>query len=201
MVSDVVMIDPKIGDTMQCPGCKEELTFDWADGWSNRNGLTCEPTNTTHTEHITTITLDAYYYHFTATGVPFVDKILGAVAEAGNYSHHTESWTDDGMTDSIQAAADAAAAKFIARIRELESSREDWIIRFESLSRGVTKSGVHVQNNMDILRVRATRAEDTIVRVNGVLGEYLDPEDADIECREDVWRFIRDIRAALEGGE
>lgn len=42
---------------------------------------------------------------------------------------------------------------------------------------------------------------DTIDRVRGVLGDYLDPEDADIECREDVWRFIRDLRAALEGGK
>ncbi|MFC9769105.1 hypothetical protein [Rhodococcus jostii] len=40
----------------------------------------------------------------------------------------------------------------------------------------------------------------TIDRVNDVLAEYLDPEDVDIECREDMWRFIRDLRAALEGG-
>ena len=37
-------------------------------------------------------------------------------------------------------------------------------------------------------------------RVQGVLDEYLDPDDVDIECREDVWRFIRDLRSALEGG-
>ena len=47
----------------------------------------------------------------------------------------------------------------------------------------------------------ANKHLDTIDRVKGVLGEYLDPEDADIECREDVCRFIRDIRAALEGGK
>ncbi|MDJ0489129.1 hypothetical protein QNA24_22385 [Rhodococcus qingshengii] len=47
--------------------------------------------------------------------------------------------------------------------------------------------------------VRITELEATIARVRAVEAEYLDPEDADIECREDVWRFIRDLRAALEG--
>ncbi|PCK27840.1 hypothetical protein CHR55_10170 [Rhodococcus qingshengii] len=48
-------------------------------------------------------------------------------------------------------------------------------------------------------RHRAEKAEATIARVRAVEAEYLDPEDTDIECREDVWRFIRDLRAALEG--
>ena len=38
----------------------------------------------------------------------------------------------------------------------------------------------------------------TVDRVKGVLGEYLDPDDTHIECREDGWRFIRDLRAALK---
>jgi hypothetical protein len=46
-------------------------------------------------------------------------------------------------------------------------------------------------------RARAEIAENTIVRVCAVEAEYLDPEDTDIECREDVWRFIRDLRTAL----
>ncbi|MGR6028985.1 hypothetical protein ACS7JX_19055 [Rhodococcus erythropolis] len=46
---------------------------------------------------------------------------------------------------------------------------------------------------------RAEKAEATIARVRAVEADYLDPEDTDIECREDVWRFIRDLRAALEG--
>lgn len=51
----------------------------------------------------------------------------------------------------------------------------------------------------DAAIARAEKAEATIARVRVVEAEYLDPEDADIECREDVWRFIRDLRAALEG--
>ncbi|MBX9150051.1 hypothetical protein [Rhodococcus qingshengii] len=48
---------------------------------------------------------------------------------------------------------------------------------------------------------RADAAEATIARMRAVEAEYLDPEDTDIECREDVWRFIRDLRAALEWKE
>lgn len=55
----------------------------------------------------------------------------------------------------------------------------------------------------ELIEARATVASlrETLGRVEAVLGEYLDPDDADIECREDVWRFIRDLRAALEGGD
>ncbi|KLN67629.1 hypothetical protein ABM90_31310 [Rhodococcus erythropolis] len=48
-------------------------------------------------------------------------------------------------------------------------------------------------------QARAEKAEAAVDRVRAVEAEYLDPEDTDIECREDVWRFIRDLRAALEG--
>ena len=51
-----VIVNPKTGDTMQCPGCGEVLVLDWADGWRNDNGLTCEPPMTTHSDHIVTLT-------------------------------------------------------------------------------------------------------------------------------------------------
>lgn len=54
-MSDVV-IDPRVGDTMTCPGCGEKVTLDWADGWRNDNGLTCKPARTTHSDHIVTLT-------------------------------------------------------------------------------------------------------------------------------------------------
>lgn len=52
----VVVVDPQVGDTMTCPGCGESLTLDWADGWTNRNGISCRPGYSTHTDHITTVT-------------------------------------------------------------------------------------------------------------------------------------------------
>jgi hypothetical protein len=42
------------GDTLVCPGCGENLTLDWADGWRNDNGFTCNPPRTTHSQHIFT---------------------------------------------------------------------------------------------------------------------------------------------------
>ena len=66
--------------------------------------------------------MDAYYYSFTPTGVPEIDKILSAVACAGKAFHHTDCWTDEayggeppephsGKTpvDWIQNAANEAA--------------------------------------------------------------------------------------------
>lgn len=50
-----VVIDPKVGDSMMCPGCGERVTLDWADGWRSDNGLTCKPARTTHSEHIVTL--------------------------------------------------------------------------------------------------------------------------------------------------
>lgn len=45
----------RIGDTITCPGCKERITLDWANGWRNDNGYTCWPYRTTHSDHIETI--------------------------------------------------------------------------------------------------------------------------------------------------
>lgn len=68
--------------------------------------------------------MHAYYYGFSSTGVPEIDKILSAVACAGKAYHHTESWSDEcdpysghtGQTpiDWIQNAANEAAEKFRA---------------------------------------------------------------------------------------
>lgn len=66
--------------------------------------------------------MNAYYYGFTPTGDPAIDKILSAVACAGKAFHHTDCWGDEaydgeapephsGKTpiDWIQNAADEAA--------------------------------------------------------------------------------------------
>lgn len=58
--------------------------------------------------------MDAYYYSFERTGVPMIDAILSAVAQAGKSFHHTEVWADDQYKSPscearIQAAADLAA--------------------------------------------------------------------------------------------
>lgn len=65
--------------------------------------------------------MDAYYYGFTETGVPEIDRILSAVACAGKAFHHTSEWCEDasaykgheGMCplDWIQNAANDAAKK------------------------------------------------------------------------------------------
>jgi hypothetical protein len=52
---DLLVVDPRIGDTLTCPGCHELLKLDGSDGWTNRNGFTCNPTNTTHSDHIMTV--------------------------------------------------------------------------------------------------------------------------------------------------
>jgi hypothetical protein len=62
--------------------------------------------------------MEAYYYAFSETGVPEIDKILSAVACAGKAFHHTESWQDESEWPPhtgnspklwIQNAADEAA--------------------------------------------------------------------------------------------
>lgn len=50
----ITVTGARVGDTLLCPACGEKLTLDWADGWTNRNGLTCSPPWTTHSAHITT---------------------------------------------------------------------------------------------------------------------------------------------------
>jgi hypothetical protein len=52
---DDLIVNPKAGDTITCPGCGEKVTLDWADGWRNDNGFTCKPYRTTHSEHIVTL--------------------------------------------------------------------------------------------------------------------------------------------------
>ncbi|MCW2092814.1 UNVERIFIED_ORG: hypothetical protein M2328_006094 [Rhodococcus erythropolis] len=92
--------------------------------------------------------------------------------------------------------------------------------RIAELEADSRRTAFEDQDHIDELTVRMRRAEDaqdalkaeasglrydneqlqaTIARVRAVEAEYLGPEDIDIECREDVWRFIRDLRAALEG--
>jgi hypothetical protein len=44
-----------IGDQLNCPGCGERLTLDWANGWRNNRGYTCRPETTTHSDHIETL--------------------------------------------------------------------------------------------------------------------------------------------------
>jgi hypothetical protein len=70
--------------------------------------------------------MSAYYYSFTPTGVPEIDRILSAVACAGKAYHHTNCWADDSdwtdegcvgksPVDWIQNAANDAAAKLSPR--------------------------------------------------------------------------------------
>ncbi|WIE60746.1 hypothetical protein DEI97_013450 [Curtobacterium sp. MCLR17_032] len=51
------LVVASIGDTINCPGCKERVKLDWADGWRNDRGFTCRPYPTTHSDHIETITV------------------------------------------------------------------------------------------------------------------------------------------------
>ncbi|MEU2002039.1 hypothetical protein ACH47B_13190 [Rhodococcus sp. NPDC019627] len=88
-----VVVDPKVGDKLDCPGCGEVLKLDESDGWMNRNGLTCSPTNTTHSAHIRTITPETFgpdrygvhlYSHeddwgWTAFGHPHPRRLLAAI--------------------------------------------------------------------------------------------------------------------------
>ena len=80
--------------------------------------------------------MNAYYYHFTPTGVALIDSILSAVAVAGKGAHHTEVWgeTDEyygyynrlGFTDVssaedlIQRTADRAADAVLALLKGQE---------------------------------------------------------------------------------
>lgn len=70
--------------------------------------------------------MKAYYYAFTPTGVPAIDRILSAVACAGKAYHGTECWNDEccytpaghvGKTpvEWIQGAADDAARALAGR--------------------------------------------------------------------------------------
>ncbi len=72
--------------------------------------------------------MDGYYIGFEKTGVPEIDKILGAVACAGKSCHHTDCWHDETPprddhtgncpNDWIQNAADEAAEVFKSLVME-----------------------------------------------------------------------------------
>lgn len=64
--------------------------------------------------------MEAYYYEFTKTGVPAIDRILSAVACAGKAFHNTSEWCEkveypyqgcegESPIDWIQNAANDAA--------------------------------------------------------------------------------------------
>lgn len=63
---------------------------------------------------------NAYYYTLEATGVPDVDVLLEAVADAGQGCHHTEDWSNYGYTEKIQRAADELAAAYKEMALELQ---------------------------------------------------------------------------------
>lgn len=58
MISDPEPVVAKVGDQITCPGCGERITLDWADGWRNDNGFTCNPPTMTHSSFIETIRSD-----------------------------------------------------------------------------------------------------------------------------------------------
>ena len=41
--------------------------------------------------------MSAYYYSFSPTGVPEIDRILSAVACAGKATHHTAYWNEESL--------------------------------------------------------------------------------------------------------
>lgn len=82
-------------------------------------------------------------------------------------------------------------------IRDLEEHGLAAVETAEELSEQLAES----DKRNDTLFELGNKHLDTIDRVKVVLDEYLDPDDTDIECREDVWRFVRDLRAALDGGK
>ena len=67
--------------------------------------------------------LSSYYFSLKATGVPVVDAILIAVADAAHGHHHTKDWQDGGVVEPIEAAAKAAAEEFSRLRAELKVCR------------------------------------------------------------------------------
>ena len=89
--------------------------------------------------------MDAYYYGFTHTHVPAIDKVLGAVACAGKAFHHTDDWADEcrsqyddhagaAPVDWIQNAAQEAADTITRLQAEVERLRSMTVVQ-ESLIR------------------------------------------------------------------
>ncbi len=74
--------------------------------------------------HKQEMNLTSYWFEFDATGVECIDRILSAVAEAGNRGHHTHSWQDeeippaghvgDSPEEWIQNAANDAAKAILS---------------------------------------------------------------------------------------
>ena len=116
--------DPKNGHYYS-----QETTNEAYRGWMARAALAALPAHpSTATELAREWRMDAYYYRFTQTGNPHIDRILSAVACAGKAFHHTDSWNDeskaewygdhlrgDSPTKWIQNAADDAAAALAAK--------------------------------------------------------------------------------------
>ena len=121
-------------------------------------------------------------------------ELIADAPEEDNY--------DAGYVAALADLRDSAAFKLVVeqhtngRIAELEAAVAEAERRgdeqFNLLDETLTADRNRIAKRCNI-------AEATIARVRAVEAEYLDPEDADIECREDVWRFIRDLRAAVRG--
>lgn len=80
--------------------------------------------------------MNAYYFGFHSTGNELVDRILSAVACAGNAYHHTENWTEEiepyedcfkGTTcaEWIQYAANDVAAEIEALHEQIPAPPPD----------------------------------------------------------------------------
>jgi len=85
--------------------------------------------------------MSAYYYGFTATGIPNIDRILSAVACAGKAFHHTEDWhqkaepfrghagsnpiewIQNAANDAAKAASEIAALR--RRVAQLEAAARE----------------------------------------------------------------------------
>lgn len=100
-------------------------------------------------------------------------------------------------SDFIEAVSPETVLMLIAELREAQALIDESTVRWADLNRRIA----HLDNNLSVQRAGRTIATATVDRVREVLDEYLDPEDVDIESREDVWRFIRDLRAALKGDQ
>ena len=82
----------------------------------------------------------AYYYSFDPTGQREIDLILHAIARAGKAFHHTDQWTEDGMTgvydhcegDTCQQWVQNAANKAAAHVAALREAAEGALHALES---------------------------------------------------------------------
>lgn len=65
----------------------------------------------------------AYYYSFSATGDPYIDAILEAVARAGKMYHNTADWDEDVIA-AIQTVANEAREAHKLTLNENEALRK-----------------------------------------------------------------------------